>query len=213
MAFMLWIVAGLLAGAVFLSREWNIPEKAKRYLPKIEEWAYRRQIPVDVLLTWASLESNFNPLEYNPEPSAIDSWSCEVAGKERLWGRNPRYADAVATCRGESGRWGAGVGWGSYGMLQVARIVATELGVLSGRSRHELLFDLDTNLNAGTAEINDRRRRLFPHRVVLTGTEWALVRAAYVGGPRIFSKNPSKAQEIAMKFLIRLQEIRRKPTS
>lgn len=206
----IWLLAGLIGLSAIKHHKYaRLPARARALLPALEDWSRKTQIPLDVLLTWAKLESNFRQDEYNPEPSAIESWACEIAHKPEIWGRNPNYADAVATCQGESGRWGPGIGFGSYGLLQVARIVAHELGVVPAQVANARLFDLQVNLRAGTAEILDRKRRLFPGRSTLSDLEWAWVRAAYVGGPRIFTKAPGRAGEIAGKFLAALQAMRR----
>lgn len=171
----------------------------------VRYWASARQIPVAVLMAWIKRESNFRVREYNPEKSAIARWSCEVAGNPAKWGQNPDFGKAVEVCK----RLGAGASvdsvlsswtFGSYGLMQVSRITAAGHGY-GYALPNSGLWDPNTNLKVGTAYIDRLRERLYPGRKQLTETEWSRVRAAYVGGPGVFSNNPSKATEIASQFL------------
>ena len=217
---LIWLILAGLTGvsAGRVHKYDRLPARARALLPVFEDWSRKTQIPLDVLLTWTKLESNFTIDEYNPEPSAVKSWACEIARKPEIWGRNPAYAHAVEVCQLlEAGAstasvmnlWGPGNGFGSYGLLQVARIVAHEVGVVPAKVANARLFDVQVNMKAGTAEILDRKARLFPGRAVLLDVEWAWVRAAYVGGPRIFNKAPDRAIQIARTFLTALQATRK----
>lgn len=180
----------------------NLPEKARRYLTTVSKWARERAIPAGVVLAWIKLESDFKPGSYNPEKGAMLRWSEEIATNPTKWGTNPDYPTAVKIYErlraGESpGALASVWTFGSFGLMQVSRIAAAEIGY-GYAARNWNLFDPSTNIQYGTAKIAKIRQALFPGRVTLTLDEWGLVRAAYVMGIR-GAQNPERQEGVEEK--------------
>lgn len=200
------------AGAV------RLPEKAQYLASLIAKWAKTRQIPADVLAAWIKLEADFSPKTYNPEPSAMKSWACEVADDPRTWSKNPDYENAVSVCAElRAGASPTAIGsrflFGSYGLMQVARPFSPGHGY-AAHLPNAGLFDPDTNLKVGTAEIESRRSRLYGIRKNLTDSEWSAVRAAYVMGTSGYLRDPNGATAQGRKraFLEVLEQLRQAAT-
>lgn len=208
-------VGKLLDSAKQLPRD----ERVRLYRPFVASAAARHQIPERVFSTWVSLESDWKANEYNPEPTALARWACEIANGAK-WRKNPDYANAAEVCRAvtadpsqveriasASGRdvpydrkaWK----FGSFGLAQLTAITARTDGFPYERSNRDL-FDPETNLEYAGRKIARLRQKIFPGRTELSEAEWSKIRAGYVGGPGIFSKRPEKAEQIAMKFRSRL---------
>ena len=213
------IILGMVAAAAATepSTTLRIPKRAEQHLRSFVRWAKERAIPLDVFLAWASLESGFNPREYNPEKGAMLRWAKEIVGKPERWGDNPDYGNAaraldILTAGGTPDDVVAKNLWsfGSWGMIQVSRITAAEIGVLPYRKSNALLWDVDLNLKAASLKISRSRAKLFPGTTTLTDSEWALVRAAYVMGDT-GARDPGKqegVEEKKAKFYVALQQIR-----
>lgn len=231
----MWWLVGLIvtaAGAAYAavrktpSTSYVLPKHAKTLVPAFQRWAENQQIPTDVLLAWAKLESNFDRYEYNPERGVLQKWSCEVASDAR-WKVNPDYEKARRVCQllstgaspdsilaADKNLPFAKKAWtfGSIGILQVSRRYSPGWGYAYAKPNAGL-FDLETNLRVGTTQIAKKRQELFPGRVNLTDDEWSRVRAAYVMGVAGSLANPEGAALKQAKFLRALAEIRGAPVA
>ncbi len=224
MLLVLAIAAAALAAAALGGAEpKGIPARARKYLPLFRKWAQLREIPLDILLTWAKLESDFRPTLYNPERGRMKAWACAVASDPEKWAGNPHFERASRLCRElEAGTLTPAAvialdqgkpfderlwTFGSTGMVQVSRITAAEVGYAPHLPNSGLL-DVDTNLRLASAYIARLRARLFPGETHLTDAEWSEVRAVYVMGVAGSRRNPVSAQKKRVKFLRALTDIR-----
>lgn len=207
-----------------------VPEKAKPYLSIASKWASKRKIPLDVLLSWMSLESGFNKGSYNPEAGAMQKWACQIANDSKF-ASNPEYAKAKQVCQlltsgvktgatlasddkskaFESKLWT----FGSVGLMQVSRIASANNGYAASR-RNSGMFDPDTNIMVGTQVIASLRESIYGGKADLSWLEWSLVRAAYVMGAGGLKTRLSKGTQAALdpvhdkqrKFYAALSDIR-----